>query len=212
MKIWIHKYQLNPADRRFKPRVGALVKAEWALSQTGYSDLHPWPEFGEAPLDEHIESLRKVAFTPLAENSLEFNYIDREYRLTKRNAFAGLIPPRSHRLVTDLRKTDAKALSEWHKAGYTHLKVKMGDDLSAETDLLVQLVYASPLMWRIDLNGKLNASDFTAWWKSLGEDVKARIDFIEDPTGGEQLKIAGPWANDWKIQERAQIRILKPAR
>lgn len=212
MKIWIHKYTLNPVDRRFKPRPGVLVKAEWALEQTGYSDLHPWPEFGEQPLEEHIESLRKVQFTPLAENSLEFNYIDREYRLNKKNAFAGLIPPRSHRLVTDMRKLDPKTLGEWHKAGFSHIKVKMGDQLDAETELLLQLVYSTPLLWRIDLNGKLTAADFTAWWKKLGDEVKQRIDLVEDPTNGEELKLVGPWANDWKKQERAQIRILKPAR
>jgi|GEM_PF-4544284 len=212
MKIWIHKYQLNPVDGRLRPRVGALVKAEWALAQTGFSDLHPWPEFGEPELDVHIESLRKVQFTRLAENSLEFNYIDREYRLTKKNAFAGLIPPRTHRLVTNIRTLDSKTLAEWQKAGYSHLKVKMGSDLGAETEALKTLIRATPLMWRIDLNGKLSAADFTQWWKSLSEEVKARIDLIEDPTSGEQLKMAGPWANDWKVQSQAQIRILKPAR
>ncbi len=212
MKIWIHRYQLNPMDLRFKPRAGALLKVEWAFEQIGYSDLHPWPEFGEPSLDEHIESLRKVQFTHLAGKSLEFNYIDREYRLTRVNAFSGLIPPRSHRLVTDLLKVDGSLLADWFKQGFSHIKVKMGGNLAAETEVLVQNAFATPLMWRIDLNGKLSAPEFTDWWKNLGEAVKPRIDFIEDPTSGEELKFVGPWANDWIKQERAQVRILKPAR
>jgi hypothetical protein len=51
-----------------------------------------------------------------------------------------------------------------------------------------------------------------AWWKELDPTVRARIDFVEDPLAEGELKIAGPWANDWKVQSRAQIRIVKPAR
>lgn len=212
MKIWVHRYQLVPLDKRFKPRDGALVKVEWAHEQLGYSDLHPWPEFGEAPLDEHVKSLAGLQMTPLAENSLEFNYIDREYRLNKKNAFGGLILPRAHRLVTDIHKLEALELREWQKQGFSHVKVKMGEDLAAETSALIEMAYATSLMWRLDFNGKLKADEFTDWWHKLDNAVKARVDFIEDPTGGEQLKIPGPWANDWLMQGRAQIRILKPAR
>lgn len=212
MKIWVCMYDLNPVDPRFKPRAGALIKAEWALEQIGYSDLHPWPEFGDAALPEHLLSLRAVQPTPLAKRSLDFNYIDREFRLRKKNAFAGLILPRSHRLVTDIRTLDSRVLNEWHKAGFTHLKVKMGHDLAAETEILLQLVYVSPLFWRIDLNGKLSAAHFGSWWESLGADVHARIDLVEDPTAADPVTVEGPWANDWYAQARAKIRIVKPAR
>lgn len=212
MKIWIHRYRLQPGDSKAPPRQGALVKVEWAVGQIGFSDLHPWTEFGEPPLEEHIRSLAEVRFTKLADNSLEFNYADREFRLAKRNAFTGLILPRSHRLVTNIHSLESRQLSEWHKAGFTHLKVKMGNDLETETTQLLSLAFAAPLLWRIDLNGKVDAERFTRWWSALGDDVKARIDFVEDPTNGEALKYDGPWANDWKNQPRAQIRVLKPAR
>lgn len=212
MKIWIHRYQLQPTDRRFKAREGVLIKAEWAQDQVGFSDLHPWPEFGEPELDVHIDSLRSVQLTALAENSLEFNYADREHRLNKRSAFAGVILPRSHRLVTDLARLEPQTLNEWQKQGFSHIKVKMGDQLEAETEALVQLAYATNMLWRIDFNGKLSADVFSSWWEALDEMVKRRIDFIEDPTAGEQLKFLGPWADDWKVQEKAQIRIIKPAR
>lgn len=212
MKIWVHPYVLQPRVDRIDKRMGALVKVEWALHQTGYSDLHPWPEFGEQPLDVHIDSLAKVNFTKLAEVSMEYNYIDREYRILKRNAFLGMIVPRTHRLIFELEKLEAPTLNKWQKEGYTHVKVKMGQNLKAETEAFTQLAYSSNLLWRLDMNGRLTEKEFMDWWKKLDDSVRARIDFIEDPTKDEQLKIQGPWADDWYKQKFAKIRIVKPAR
>ncbi len=212
MKIWIHRYQLTPKDKGTKPRAGALVKAEWAIGQTGYSDLHPWPEFGEPEIDAHLDSLASMKLTSLAENSLEFNYIDREYRLNKKNAFAGLIVPRSHKLVLDIKDLDSDELQAIQKAGFTHIKVKMGSDLKTETELMTQLAFSTSLLWRIDFNGRLKENELTDWWKALDPSVKSRIDLIEDPLNEGVVKAQGPWANDWKKQKSALIRILKPAR
>jgi O-succinylbenzoate synthase len=212
MKIWIHRYQLNPTIAGMNPRKGALVKAEWAIGQVGYSDLHPWPEFGEPSLDEHLNSLASMKLTPLAENSLEFNYIDREYRLNKKNAFVGLIVPRSHKLVMDVCDLEPEQLHAIQKAGFTHIKVKMGSNLKAETEAMVQLAFSTNLLWRIDFNGKLKENELADWWKSLDASVKSRIDLIEDPLNEGVVKTVGPWANDWKILKGASIRIIKPAR
>jgi o-succinylbenzoate synthase len=213
MKIWIHRYQLIPKLKGMKPRFGALVKAEWTNgSLPGYSDLHPWPEFGEPELEEHLKSLATVNLTPLAENSLEFNYIDREYRMNKKNAFAGLITPRSHKLIFDINELDPSKLQEIQKAGFSHLKIKLGRDLRAETENLVQLAYATNLLWRIDFNGKLTDTQAAEWWNGLDAAVKSRIDLIEDPCAEAQVKVQAPWANDWYTQKSALIRILKPAR
>ena len=212
MKIWLHRYELKPREAKVKPRAGALVKIEWTHGQVGYSDLHPWPEFGEPELEDHIRSLHKLEFTPLAETSVEFNYIDREFRLLKRNAFLGLILPRSHRLVFDMETLDEAQLRAWHTEGFSHIKVKMGRNLKAETGTLVQLAYATPLTWRLDFNGRISTAEFLNWWRELDSSVKSRIDFIEDPGDVKDLAIEGPWANDWKIQPRAKVRILKPAR
>ncbi len=212
MKVWVHGYQLTPRTNIGPQRRGALLKVEWAMGQIGYSDLHPWPEFGEAPLDAHLEALAAMKFTRLAEVSLEFNYIDREFRLMKRNAFLGLIIPRSHRLVLDITAVKGQDLGEWEKQGYSHIKVKMGRDFPAETQALLELAYSSHISWRLDFNGKMNATQFTEWWKALDEDVKRRIDFVEDPIGEGVLKIEGPWANDWFKADRARVRVIKPAR
>ncbi len=212
MKIWTHRYRLEPREPKNKAREGALVKCEWFAGQMGYSDLHPWPEFGEPELAVHLRSLKELQFTPLADASMEFNYQDREYRLKKRSAFLGLILPRSHRLVFDIEQLTPEKLGLWKEQGFSHIKVKMGRNLKAETDILVGMIYSTKLMWRVDFNGRVPIQDFTQWWAGLDAAVKTRIDFIEDPVGSGELKVAGPWANDWTKQARAQVRIVKPAR
>jgi O-succinylbenzoate synthase len=194
------------------PREGALLKVEWVPAQVGYSDLHPWPEFGDQPLDAHLESLSKLEFTPLASMSIDFNYIDREFRLLKRNAFLGLILPRTHYLVFDMETLRAEQLIKWHKEGFTHVKVKMGRNLKRETDIFLETAYSTPILWRIDFNGRISKEEFTQWWTSLDDAVKSRIDCVEDPIPGGELFLNGPWASDWKSIARAPIRIVKPAR
>jgi len=212
MKVWVHGYNLTPQIPGGPQRRGALLKVEWALGQTGFSDLHPWPEFGEAPLDAHLEALAAMKFTRLTEVSLEFNYIDREFRLMKRNAFLGLIIPRSHKLVMDITAVTGQELAMWEKEGYSHIKVKMGRDFQAETTALLEHAFASHLLWRLDFNGKMTAEQFTEWWQGIDADVKRRIDFVEDPISSGMLKIEGPWANDWFKADRARVRVIKPAR
>jgi O-succinylbenzoate synthase len=211
MKIWIHRYVLTPTTDKAKVREGVLLKVEWTRGQFGFSDLHPWPEFGEAQLAEHVLSLSNLNFTPLAESSLEFNYLDHDFRRYKRNAFLGLILPRSHRLVFDLEALTVEQLREWQHEGYSHIKVKMVRNLQAETDILLQTIYATPMLWRLDFNGRISGEQFHQWWNNLDATVRARIDFVEDPARDE-LKFVGPWADDWCRQARAQIRIVKPAR
>jgi len=216
MKIWSHRYELTPrADQSFvsEPRRGSLIKIEWVVGQVGYSDLHPWPEFGDSPLESHLESLRDLQFTPLASASVDFNYQDREFRLLKRNAFLGLMLPRAHRLVTDIATLTAAQIREWQGQGFTHLKVKLGRDLVQETAKLTEMMAVAPLQWRLDLNGRIAKTEFVEWWNKLDKTVRARIDCVEDPIAEDvDLAIAGPWANDWKKFPRAPIRIAKPAR
>lgn len=205
MKIWTHRYQLDLHD-------GCLVQVQWANGNKGFSDLHPWPEFGDLALPAHIESLAKGEPTLLAKRSLQFNQIDAGLRSQKKNAFAGLVLPKAHKLVKDIRKLNPMLLVEWQKEGFTHLKVKMGAELAEESGILLRLARASSFKWRVDFNGKLSAAQFTEWWSKLDPTVKMRIDFVEDPTGGEALTINGPWANDWYRQPQARIGVVKPAR
>jgi O-succinylbenzoate synthase len=214
MKVWAHRYELKPAATSGGPiRQGALLKVEWVNGQFGFSDLHPWPEYGDEPLDQHLGQIASVKFTKLVETSLGFNYIDREYRWMKRSAFLGLILPRAHRLVANIKDLDAHLLNDLHAQGFSHVKVKMGAKLEEETGDLLQLVCSSPILWRLDMKGRMGPDDFTRWWNGLDPAVRERIDFVEDPVcAGSNLKTKGPWAMDWVDLPGALIRVVKPAR
>jgi O-succinylbenzoate synthase len=212
MKIWAHRYELVPRAKGSPVRKGALLKVEWALGRWGYSDLHPWPEFGEPALADHLVAFAEGRVTSLVERSLAFNRVDHAYRAVQRNAFLGLILPRSHKLVLDILNLTGDQLREWREMGFSHVKVKIGKRLEEETDALADLVRSSDCLWRLDLNGRLSVAEFTDWWSSLDSEVKSRVDFVEDPVAQGRLNLQGPWADDWKPQECARIRVLKPAR
>lgn len=212
MKVLTHRYELVPTDSKRRLRQGALLKVEWESGEVGYSDLHPWPEFGEPELEEHLEGLSKSEFTPLVELSLEYNWLDREFRKRHRNAFLSLALPRSHKLVADLLSVSDGDLASWQKIGFTHLKIKIGDRLPDESKMLKWIVSRSEFLLRLDLNAKLSSAEFTAWWNEIDNHLKSKIDFIEDPTGDKALTFAGPWANDWKVQELGTVTVVKPVR
>jgi O-succinylbenzoate synthase len=88
--MWIHRYTLKPrrplsALAGARPREGALLRVG-----EGFADVHPWPELGDAPLDEQLALLSHGQTTPLTRRSLWFASVWR------RDLFEGLTIPRSH--------------------------------------------------------------------------------------------------------------------
>jgi len=68
--MWIHRYTLKPrrplsALAGARPREGALLRVG-----EGFADVHPWPELGDAPLDEQLALLSHGQTTPLTRRSL----------------------------------------------------------------------------------------------------------------------------------------------
>jgi len=89
-RMWIHRYTLTPrrplsALAGAAPRDGALLRTE-----EGFADVHPWPELGDAPLEEQLQRLARGETTPLTRRSLWFA------SRWKRDLFDGLTIPRSH--------------------------------------------------------------------------------------------------------------------
>jgi len=88
--MWIWRYSLKPrralsALAGDAPRAGALLRVG-----DGFADVHPWPELGDAPLDEQLAMLARGETTPLTRRSLWFASVWR------REMFDGLTIPRSH--------------------------------------------------------------------------------------------------------------------
>src|ERR1700759_2831740 len=128
--IEIHRYELRPrhalkARTGAAPRPGALIRV-----QGGHADIHPWPELGDAPLDEQLVRLARGETTPLTRASLRMAKIDAAARAAGRSLLADRTIPVSHHLVVDLDAPfDPAALST---QGFDRVKIKLGRDLARE--------------------------------------------------------------------------------
>jgi O-succinylbenzoate synthase len=89
MQLWIWRYTLKPRRRLSAlaapgPRQGALIRAG-----DGFADIHPWPELGDAPLDEQLAHIE-------ASPALHHARVDAEARARGVSLFDGLTIPESH--------------------------------------------------------------------------------------------------------------------
>ena len=148
------KYELKPKRRLSAvaaegPRCGALIRVDG-----GYADIHPWPELGDATLDEQLAMLARGETTPLTRASLKFADIDRAARRDERSLFDGLTIPPSHWPGPD------------PPGGFDTVKLKSIDRIPEHVRL------------RIDFNATLTPEEFVRIAATL---PRERVDFIEDP-------------------------------
>lgn len=153
MNLWVYRYTLVPR-RNGPPRQGALMRVDG-----GFADVHPWPELGDAPLDEQLALLARGETTALTRASLHWARVDAEARARGVSLFEGLTIPLSH----------------WS-----------GDDPPAAFDTVkTKGVVPVPehVRIRIDFNARLTAAEFIDVARTL---PRERIDFIEDPCPYDQ--------------------------
>ena len=136
--MWIWRYSLKPrrplsALAGAAPREGALLRAG-----DGFADVHPWPELGDAPLDEQLALLARGETTPLTRRSLWFASV------WKRDLFEGLTIPRSHWPGSD------------PPAGFDTVKVKMPGGALPDGVRL-----------RLDFNASIDAAEFARIARTL---------------------------------------------
>ncbi|MCU1350144.1 MAG: hypothetical protein JWO56_3174 [Acidobacteria bacterium] len=134
------------------PRAGALVRID-----DGYGDIFPWPELGDAPLDEQLARLARGETTPLTGRTLALARLDGQARRAGRSLFEGLTIPRSHWTGID------------PPPEFDTIKVKGGPDFDPAT-------LPSGVRIRIDFNATLQPDDLVQM--ALPREV---IDFVEDP-------------------------------
>ena len=152
--MWVHRYTLRPrralsAIAAPGPRHGALIRAG-----DGFADVHPWPELGDAPIDEQLARLARGETTPLTSQSRRFAAADGAARSRGESLFAGLTIPASH----------------WP-----------GNEPPAEFDTVkLKGIFALPprVRLRLDFNATLTPDEFEKIAASL---PRERIDFVEDP-------------------------------
>lgn len=175
--MWIWRYTLKPkralsAIAQPGPRHGALIRVG-----DGFADVHPWPELGDAPLDEQLQRLAHGESTPLIARSLDFAEADGRARSRGQSLFEGLTIPMSHWPGDDPPEP------------FDTAKIKCGPGVPADLPPRVRL--------RLDFNATLTADELERIAKTL---PRERIDFIEDPC----LYDAAAWN---RLRERTRLRL-----
>ena len=145
--MFVHRYTLHL--RRGGSRSGALLRLE-----DGFADVHPWPELGDAPLDEQLARLARGETTPLTRASLRLAKLDGDARRRGVSLFEGLTIPLSHWPGND------------PPAGFDTIKTKGVVEFPPDVRI------------RVDFNARITADDLARIAETL---PKERIDFIEDP-------------------------------
>lgn len=186
IKFWTHPYTLIPWDSNNQNadqvvRKGALLKVQWPSGNIGYSDVCPWPEFGDLVIEEQLSALAKGRLSPLLEQSIWLAKKDAALRKQGKNAFVGVAKVKNHYLVKDLSKFADSQMKEVRGAGFTTLKIKVGQSIDDEAKHVIRLLRQNPILVRLDFNAKTDFSQFERFLSHFGASEKPRIEFVEDP-------------------------------
>jgi O-succinylbenzoate synthase len=221
-EISIHQYtmtssgSLNAKSAR-SAHCGALVRVNHE-GVFGYGSLHPWPELGDESLDESLAMLAEGHFTALSSRTMQCTRDDAAARGKGISLFQGLVVPRSHAtLMMEAARFEAAV-----QAGFTTVKVKVGRSTEMEARFIREQAKLYPdLMWRLDFNGSLDADAVESFLTELGEEVRDKIDFLEDaflPGITPWINALGPYdipmAVDREVEDACGgygVAVIKPA-
>ncbi|MCB1227928.1 MAG: hypothetical protein KDK99_19075 [Verrucomicrobiales bacterium] len=168
---------LNAASmRRVFP--GALI-----LVNGGYGCIHPWPEFGDDPVEVQLEKLAAGVVTPVIERALHCAQLDGAARAAGVSLLSGLEVPRSHyswSFAQETRPQVERLLAEAWPAvkakGFAH----WGETLTF-LEALDRAMGDVPLRFRVDFNGCLGALSFNQFVQFMPLRTYRRLDWVEDP-------------------------------
>lgn len=183
----------------------------------GYGCINPWPELGDAPLDEQLDLLKNGGSSPLVCSALHCAQVDACARQKNRSLFEGVTVPRSHATLPMDEDSFVAALA----AGFERVKVKMGKNLEQESEFVAAMAEKYPaLRWRMDFNHTQSASEIQNVLGSWSEALLQQIDFLEDAfavgeTDAEQcLQASIPQALDRQVSSPPgdfPVWVIKPA-
>ena len=157
---------------------GALIKLD-----AGIGCLHPWPEFGDAPIGEQLKLLLEGGTSKVIERAMHMAAVDGEARRRGVSLFQELEIPQSHFSLDQNQPLEIQILRVISE-GWRAIKTKGTSNLEktiAVLEALVRLAGDAQLKMRVDFNSCLSASQFTDFMRALSPIVRSRIDFIEDP-------------------------------
>lgn len=203
--LWVASYELesagalNAVSERRKFR-GFLIR-----SGSGYGCVHPWPELGDATVEECLEDRGNR----LVRRALRCAAADGAARERGVSLFDEVRVPVSH---ATLPVANREAVMGALEAGFEVVKVKAGGELDGLVELMREF---GEVRWRLDFNGAGEVGELRKL-KAVAE----RIDFVEDPVVydvagwralGEELGVT--LANDREAErdEGSRVVVVKPA-
>jgi len=168
---------LNAVSTRREFR-GALVRADG-----GVGCLHPWPEFGDPPVEEQLWVLAIGGTSKVIERALRMAAVDGEARRRGVSLFEGLEIPRCHYSWDHHQPMEAQVARVLGE-GWRAIKTKGWRETREVAEWVERFCHAvadSPVKVRIDFNSCLTREAFADWWRLLSPEARGRIDFVEDP-------------------------------
>jgi O-succinylbenzoate synthase len=230
MKVWYSPYQLRSgtfANSQVKSRyrLGALLRVRLANGAIGFSDLCPFSDMGDSPLELELRQMQQGKPSFLTERSLYFATKDAQAR-TQGQSLYTQVKIKNHFLITNITQFDLSRVEKLILSGYTEFKIKMGRDLNKEAAIAHLLAerLGSVGKLRIDFNAILSRDRFVDWFEKNQSWLRSKLDFIEDPFPYEAKewrnvseKYGITFALDMAADpiatgaEGAQVIVLKPA-
>lgn len=181
--VFFHEYHLhsgaalNAVSQR-RAFAGVLIRVDG-----GYGCVHPWPEFGDAPVHEQLRLLGEGITTPVTAMALRCAEIDGAARREGVSLFDGLKIPRSHyswSFAMDAECQMQRVLEE----GWQAIKAKGSAECGETLRFLegcARSGAAQGVRLRVDFNGVLDRATFEGFAGSLPPEVSQALDFVEDP-------------------------------
>lgn len=181
--IYVYEYllrsgvALNAASQR-RVFAGALIRVN-----DGFGCVHPWPEFGDAPVDEQLRLLREGVTTPVTAMALRCAEMDGAARRSGTSLFEGLEIPRSHYSWSFASDTEAQ-MQRVMSEGWPAIKAKGFANYGETIRFLegsAKRLEEQNVRLRVDFNGVLDRLTFEKFIEFMPLRVYRALDFVEDP-------------------------------
>jgi O-succinylbenzoate synthase len=181
--VYVHEYllksgvTLNAVSQR-RVFAGALIRVN-----DGHGCIHPWPEFGDATVEEQLSLLADGVTTPVTEMALRCAELDGAARRAGVSLFEGLEVPPSHYSWSFSAETEPqmeRVLAE----GWPAIKAKGFANYGETMRFLegcAKRFEAQGTRLRVDFNGVLDRRTFEKFVEFMPLRVYRALDFVEDP-------------------------------
>jgi O-succinylbenzoate synthase len=198
---------------------GALIRVD-----EGVGCLHPWPEFGDAPIDEQLSVLRDGGSTRVIECALRMAATDGEARRRGVSLFAGLEVPPCH-WSWDQNQPSEPQMHRVVEEGWRAIKTKGWGNVGEVLrwmDSFASKSEGAEVRLRVDFNSCLQPYQFGNFMEWMPLRVRERLDFVEDPLPYQpelwsqmQERYGVTLALDKQLRgacEGFEVAVLKPGR